>query len=313
MNNHRLFTLIAFPPAAIPFILILCFLCTGCSLKTIAVRHIGDALAAGGTTFAYDDDPLLIKEAVPFSLKLMESLLAENPSHRGLLLACAKGFTQYSFAFVELEAEEMEEMDFSRAMEMRNRSRRLYLRGRDYGLRGLEEAYPGFTMKLQTNPKEAVRKLKLADVPFAYWTAVSWAGAISILKDRADLIADIPSVEALIDRTLELDEDFDHGAIHSFLIAYEMNRQSGTGNPEKRARDHFQRAMELAEGQLCGPLVALGENVSLAKQDKNEFQSLMQQALEVAPDKAREYRLENLIMQRRARWLLSRKNELFLD
>jgi hypothetical protein len=57
----------------------------GCSIKRMAVNKLGDALAAGGTTFASDDDPELVKAAVPFSLKLMESLLAESPNHLGLL------------------------------------------------------------------------------------------------------------------------------------------------------------------------------------------------------------------------------------
>ena len=38
-----------------------------------------------------------------------------------------------------------------------------------------------------------------------------------------------------------------------------------------------------------------------------------EQALAVDPDKRLEWRLSNLIMQRRARWLLSREEELFLD
>ena len=39
----------------------------------------GDALAGTGSTFASDDDPELVGEAVPFGLKTMESLLAESP------------------------------------------------------------------------------------------------------------------------------------------------------------------------------------------------------------------------------------------
>ncbi len=86
---------------------------TGCSIKRMAVNKIGDALAGGGTTFADDDDPELIKAAVPFSLKLMESLLNESPRRQGLLFATASGFTQYGYAFVQQEAEEMEEKDFA--------------------------------------------------------------------------------------------------------------------------------------------------------------------------------------------------------
>src|SRR5262245_31911097 len=86
-------------------------LMAGCSIKQLAVNKLGDALAGGGTTFASDNDPELVRAAVPFSLKLIESLLAESPRHRGLLLAACSGFTQFSYAFVNQDADEMEETD----------------------------------------------------------------------------------------------------------------------------------------------------------------------------------------------------------
>jgi len=103
----------------------------------VAVNKVGDALAGSGSTFASDDDPELVKAAVPFSLKLMESLLAESPRHKGLLFATASGFTQYSYAFVQQDADEMEDKDVTGAAHLRARARRLYLRARNYGLRGL--------------------------------------------------------------------------------------------------------------------------------------------------------------------------------
>src|SRR3974390_3799716 len=84
---------------------------SGCSIRRMAINKVGDALASGGTTFASDDDPELVKAAVPFSLKLMESLLEESPQHKGLLLASASGFTQYAYAFVQQDADELKEKD----------------------------------------------------------------------------------------------------------------------------------------------------------------------------------------------------------
>src|SRR5207253_642054 len=113
-----------------------------------------------------------------------------------------------------------------------------------------------------------------ADVPLLYWTASSWGLAISLSKDNPDLIADQPIVEAMIDRALELQEDFDQGAIHSFLITYESSRPGGIGDPAERARKHFDRAIALSGGLQAGPLVSLAENVSVEKQDRKEFGEL---------------------------------------
>src|SRR5512141_60346 len=110
----------------------------GCSVRKIAVKKLGDALAESGTTFASDNDPQLVKDAIPFSLKLIESLLAESPRHRGLLFAASSGFTQYAYAFTKEESDEMEPENLALATEMRARARGLFLRARDYGVRGLE-------------------------------------------------------------------------------------------------------------------------------------------------------------------------------
>jgi predicted anti-sigma-YlaC factor YlaD len=288
-------------------------LLSGCSIRQFAIRNLADVLSSGGTTFASDEDPELIRQALPFSLKLIESLLDETPRHRGLLLAACSGFTQYAYAFVQQDADQLETQNLARATALWDRARKLYLRARDYGLRGLDSAHPGFSTQLRKDPRQAVRNARRADVPLLYWTAASWGAAISISKDNPDMIADQPIVEALIDRALELDESFDGGAIRSFLITYEMVRPGAQSAPEIRARQHFERAMELSNGCSAPPLVALAETVCVQKQDRSEFERLLNAALAIDVDARPQWRLMNLIMQHRARWLLSRSDELFVE
>ena len=290
-----------------------CLAGSGCSIRRYAMNKASDAIAVSGNTFASDDDPELIKAAAPFSLKLMESFLAENPEHRGLLTATASGFTKYAFAFVQEDADELEERDLAAAEALRDRARKLYLRAQRYGLRGLEVKHPGFTQDLLNNPKAAVRKMNKTDVPLLYWTAAAWGSAISLSKNNPELVGQIPAMEALIDRALELDESFDNGAIHGFLISYEMSRQGVTGDPAARSRREFARALELSGGNDASPYVALAEAVTIKKQDAKEFEALLNKALAINPDANPDMRLVNTIMQRRARWLLSRKADLFLE
>ena len=287
---------------------------SGCSLNRLAVNKLGDALAGGGGgTFATDDDPELVKAAVPFSLKLMESLLAESPEHRGLLLAASSGFTQYAYAFVQEDADELEASDYAAAQAMRERARRLYLRARDYGLRGLEVRQPGARAALAADPRAAVRRFTKADVPQLYWTAAAWASVISLSKDDPARIAEIPQMEALIDRAAELDADWGEGSIHSFLIPYEMARQGVAGDAAARSRGHFERAVALARGRQASPFVSYAEAVCVEQQDYPQFAALLQQALAIDADAFPEQRLVNLVAQRRARWLLARQDDLFLS
>ena len=291
---------------------LLLVLLSGCSIKKMAINKLGDALSGSGTGFASDDDPELVKAAVPFSLKLIESLLAESPQHKGMLLAACSGFTQYSFAFVNQDADELEDTDIAAATRMRVRAKRLYLRARGYGLRGLEVKHAGFEQALRKNPKTAVKSATVSDVPLLYWTAAAWGSAISVSKDDPALVSDQIIVEALIDRALELDEDFDRGAIHGVLISYEMARQGVTGDPALRSKKHFDRAMKLSGGKLASPLVSFAESVSVQNQNRAEFQALLDQALAINPDAVPELRLQNLVAQRRARWLLGRVDDLII-
>jgi predicted anti-sigma-YlaC factor YlaD len=291
-------------------VLLCAILVSGCSVKRYAINQLGNALAGTGTTFSSDDDPELIRAAVPFSLKLVESLLAENPRHEGLLLAAARGFTEYAYAFVQEDADELEDTDKVASTAMRARAAKLYLRGRNYGLRGLEVKHSGFGDRLKANPKEAVKELKKSEAPLMYWTAISWGAALSASHDFM-MIPEIPRFEALMDRVLELDEGYDEGTVHTFMITYEMSRLNAKGDRAARAKEHFDRAVEIGGGHQAGPLVAYAENVLVAQKNKTEFQNMLRQALRMDINKSPENRQLNLAVQRRARWLLSRTDKLF--
>jgi predicted anti-sigma-YlaC factor YlaD len=71
--------------------------------------------------------------------------------------------------------------------------------------------------------------------------------------------------------------------------------------------------MELSNGQLAGPLVSYAEAVCVQQQDLKGFEILLQRAIAVNPDAKPEWRLLNLVTQRRAKWLLSRTDQLFLS
>jgi len=285
----------------------------GCSLRRMAVNAVGDALAGGTSGWASDDDLDLIRDATPFALKTIESLLAESPRHRGLLLAAASGFTQYAYAFLQGEADFLEDEDLARATALRARAGRLYLRARAYGLRGLEVGHPGLAARLSTDPAAALAAARRDDAALLYWTAAAWGAAIALAKDNSELAADLPVVEALARRALALDEEFGEGAIHDFFIAFEGGRPAAAGGSAERARRHFQRAVELSRGHRAAPFVALAEAVCVAEQNRAEFEALLHRALAVDLEAAPDQRLANQVAQRRARWLLARADDLFLD
>lgn len=285
----------------------------GCFIKSIAVNSMADGLAGEGDTFSSDDDPQLVKDAVPFSLKFMESILAATPRHTALLTTLAQSFTEYSYAFVQCEADYIADTDYPKAREMRVRAKKLYKRALGYGLRGLDTRHDHFSQMIMTDPKTAVTKMDKDDVDLLYWTGVSWLAAISVGKEDPELVSDVPQAEALIYKALEINPDYDKGSLHEFLITYEAGKPVLMGGSVKKAKENYDRALELNKGLSASTFVNYAEAVDEKAQNRQEFEDMLNKALEIDVDQDKSTRLVNLIMQKRARWLLSRADTLFVQ
>ncbi len=290
-------------------LLVIVVFLSGCSVKRLAADVVGDALTGDSESFASDDDPDLIREAIPFGLKTIESLLTSSPSHRGLLLSAAKGFTTYAYLLQD-EADRLEEQDRSRTRLLRARIKRLYLRGRQYAFRGLELDYPRFEALLRRDQVAVLARTRAEDAPFLYWAGLSWGGALSAGSDDLALVSEAPLFAALVRRVVDVHERYEAGAAHEFLISYEAGRPGGSAG---LAREHFRRAQALTNTPRASLFVALAEGLSIKEQNLDEFKALLASALAVDPDREPKGRLVNVLAQRRAQWLLARIPELFLD
>jgi len=283
---------------------------SGCSLRTLALRQVAAGLAAGGTTWGSDDDPQLVGEALPFALKTYESLLAELPDDRALLLATCRGFASYAAGWVEPAGRRLEAEDFATARRQLDRARRLHLRARDYCLRALDLRFPGVSKALVRHPDGALGRTAARDVELLYWTGASWGSAISLGLDDPALVADLPAVRALFGRALELEPGFDHGALHEAMIPLESISELLGGSPE-RAHRHLEAALELSHGTRAAPLVAYARGVLVAQQDRQGFRRMLDRALAIDPDASPPDRLANLLAQSEARRLLAETDRLF--
>ena len=290
--------------------LLLLLVTSGCSIRRYAINRIGDALASGSSTYASDEDLELVGEALPFGLKLIESLLAESPKHKGLLLAACEGFTSYTWVYVQQEGDRVAQEDLQRARH-RTRARKLYLRAHRYGLRRLEASYQGIAQQLETAPQAALSVVKKEDIPALYWTAAALGLAISVSKNDAEMLARLPEVEAFLEQSLALDESWDAGALHEFQITLAGAKPGALD--VHQIKKHFDRALQLSGGGHAGLYVTYAEVVSVQEQNRSEFRSLLERALAIDPAQYEEIQLLNLVAQQRARWLLGRIDELFLE
>ncbi|TAJ18318.1 MAG: hypothetical protein EPO68_08095 [Planctomycetota bacterium] len=282
------------------------------TVKNAALDQVGNALAGSSSAWASDDDPELIRDAAPFSLKLFESLIAERPRHVGLRIAAAAGFAQYAYAFVEQDADFAEDASFARAEELRARARKLYLRARDHALAGLDARRAGYAARLCATPEQAAAELGAADLELAYWCAAPWGAAIALSKDEPARIAELPIVEALFTRALALDEEWGDGALLSAWIGLEAVRAGAGADALERSEQRYRHALEVSGGLQASLHVAFAEKVCVQRQDAQAFREALAKALSIDVDARPEYRLANVLAQRRARWLLAREGDLIL-
>ncbi len=289
-------------------------LLSGC--RTVAVKFAADVVAASGTNYATDDDPQLIRDAVPFGLKTMEGVLEDKPRHEGLLTALAASFTQYGYAFVQMDAD-LDDLDgkLDAARAERDRARKLYVRARDYGVRGLDVRREKLGASVRAGGAQAagaLAKAEKGDVPLLYWTASSWVLSIAANKGDMAAIAELPTPVAMMERALALDESWNDGAIHEFFVAYDATRSAAEGGGPDRVKAHLDRALALSMNKKLGPRVSFAEGVLVQRQDRDEFVRLLEEVVRADPGEVPRFRLANLIAQRRARALLAHVDDLFL-
>jgi hypothetical protein len=283
------------------------------AIKSAAIKTVADTLSEGGSAITSHNDPDLVADALPFALILNESLLASVPKHVRLLTATCGQYTQYAFGFIQVDAEAAQFDDYERSKYLSDRALKLAMRGRDYCWRALELRFPGASARLASDPTAAVPKAKRNDVPLLYWSAASLGASVSLGGlDHPELLINWPVVRALAERALALDSTWGRGTLHELMITVESQGEA-LGGSEERARAHFARAVELQKGLSPGPYVALALGVVKSKQDRAEFEKLLQQALAIDPDKDPDNRLVTLILQKRARLLLAHIDDLILS
>jgi predicted anti-sigma-YlaC factor YlaD len=247
-------------------------------------------------------------------MKLHELLLEKNPDQTELLLATGRLFIMYAHAFVKEEAGYLPDEEIETKLGMLKRAQRLYLRGQEYVGRAMEIRHPGFLEKMNDGRyDEALADMGREDVPYLYWCGVGWMGAYSATGFDLSLMSLRTKALPLLEKVLELDESFESGAVHEFFLAYYGALPVAMGGNHEKAKSHFDKALSFSNGNKIGPYISLARTVSVANQDAGEFRELLGKAIEFDPDLCPEYRLVNIVAQRRARWLLDHMEDFIIE
>lgn len=317
-------------------------LLTSCvSMTDIAMAELGTILSSdsSGALFTGETDPELVADALPFTMKLYEMILASQPEDSALNFTTGRNFVLYANAFIQIPASMLPDEEWRRNQEMLQRAKGMYLRGRDYILRSLELTYPELGTALEEPDLDPLlRHLTPEDVPRLYWAGSAWIAAFSCDPFDFRLGSELYRPLALILRAWELDGAYNEGAIHGLLVAVysslplahlelalaaspEILRpfieryysEKGVSPDDRsRAMHHFNEAVAFSGGSSPSPYIALAEGQAVPTQDFPWFQSLLESALSIEAEAHPERRLEILIQQNKARWLLDHSENFFL-
>ncbi len=288
----------------------------GCSIQKLAMKRVADMLSSEeSTVFTGDADIDLVGDALPFALKLYESILETVKDSPELYLATGKAFALYARAYVQMPAEMLPQERFEDRQRGEKRAKALYLRAQAYIARGLELRRPGLSRRIMEGDdwQGAIAEARREDAPWLYWGALAWMGAFSTNTFDFEAMLTLPRVAAMIERVLAFDDGFDAGGAHEILVTYYGSLPPDLGGSDEKARTHYEKAVALSGGLKAGPYVALALAVSVKTQNAAEFKGLLGKALAIDIDRAPSLRLLNAVSQRQAAWLLDHIDDYFLE
>ncbi len=297
-------------------LLMLSVVFSSCTIKNIALKSVANAMTGEGssTVFTGDNDPELVADALPFAIKMYETILNSVPNHRGLILQTGSLYIMYANAFLYVPASMLADEEYLKQEFLMKRAKNLYLRGRDILLEGLDKKYPGFLKNMKDKKyKLALKNMKKEDVPLLYWSAAGWLGAYAIDPFDMKFGITLPGASALMEVVNKLDNTFMKGAIHEFYISYYGALPEYMGGSKKKALFHFKKAIKFSDNKSTTPYISYASTVLVASQNLKEFKRVLNNVIKFNLESAPENMLVNTLNLRKARWLLNNIDDLFVE
>jgi len=294
---------------------VFCLYLSSCSINKMAMNAVANALTGEGNSdvFTSDPDPQLVGDAIPFAIKIYESLLSANPTHHGLMVTTGSLFVMYANAFVQGPTEQIPSIDWQAREDGMMRAKQLYLRGYTILYNALDAKFKGFKQaSADDGSLEAIlNKCKKEDVGLLYWSVAGGLAAYSIDIFDFDLSANIPNWSMMIHKAYELDPNFNGAALDEFFVIFYAALPELLGGDKEKAKLHFQKAIEKTKGNSVSAYVSYAQSISVPAQDYDSYKDCLEKALEIDPNADKSSRLVNIIGQKKARWLLDNAYNYF--
>jgi hypothetical protein len=270
-----------------------------CSLNKLVIRQSSRLLDFGVLALYEETDLQLAEQALASNIILLEGMVKGDPQNPKLVVLTTQALTGYALGFAEDTAPE--------------RARVFYLRARDLGMtilkknRHFSTALDGSLDDLQQTMQDFGKE----DIPLLFWTGFSWAGWINLSLSDPQALADLPKVQIMMQRILDLDETYFHGATLLFFGSVWGSKPKLFGGDPEKAKDYFEKNLQITKGKFLLTYIYYARYYALQTQNEELFDQLLDKVLTTPANVLPEYQLLNVIAKEKARILQNKKEDLF--
>ena len=218
---------------------------------------------------------------------------------------------EYGFGVIMEQADRLIDMDYYSAIDKYKEANIVFKEARDLGILVLNRKYPLFDDWLRN---EAKIKFIKNDVIDLYWLAAAYGGTIGSSRGNPFELIHLPSVGRLLRKCIELDPEWNKGAIYSAMMSFTATRSDLSAVALRDSVDfYFDKAIFYSDSLDAGPFITYAESVHKPYQERKEFVDKLNYVLDMKIKSRSDYELPNLIAKNRAEWLLSKTEEYFLE
>jgi hypothetical protein len=270
---------------------------SACSMDKMLVRASVPIIEGGVEALNRETDLKLAEDSIPTNIEMLEGMIGIDPENVTLRTYAAQGYYGLSYGFNE---------DRSPA-----RALKFYKRGMNHGIIALKLKGLGDIQKIPLDELESnLQKMGKDDVAILFWTASNWAKIIDRRRDSSSLVQ-LPRPTAMMQRVLELNENYYHGGPHMFFGVYYGGRAPMFGGNFEKSEKHFDKARAVTGGKLLVADLLQAQYLSRQKFDREDFHNRLTKIIESPEDLYPKLGLLNEIAKRKARLLLKKEESWF--
>ncbi len=270
-------------------------LLSGCAqMVSNAKQEFAEDLSAA---MLEQNDPETVKQAVPAYLILVSSMVKGDPDNIDLLVSSSRLYGSYASVFVE----------------DRFRKKRLSTLALDY-------AHHAFCLQKPTacdirglsyyEFEQALMQFSQDDVAVLFALGSAWAGWLQAHSADWNAFAELPRIEAIIQRVLVLEPTLSNGDAYVYLAVMQSFLPPAMGGKPELARDNFKKAIDVSNGSNLMAKLLYAEKYARLVFDKELHDGLLKQVIDAKIEND-DSTLINTIAQHRARELLDRSDDYF--